>query len=109
MLELGIAEWVACLSGAFLAEGIKPAETWKSSIINVLLGICGGMFGPQGLEIWIERTAKARQLTTFVCALSGATICRAFLNWIASYKFGDFIDMISRIGSAFRKPPTGGG
>ena len=97
---------VACLLGALLAEGIKPSDKWRSTFINIILGLSFGAFGPQGIEMWWARFDKAHRLSTFFCALAGSMVCRSFLDWLNGKKLSEILDALLRTGKPLRPPET---
>jgi uncharacterized membrane protein YeaQ/YmgE (transglycosylase-associated protein family) len=105
MLGIEAGEAIACVAGAVLAEGVRPAESWKGSVWNVLLGIAAGSYGPLGIELYMESLAKAHRLVTFLCAFVGSSILKYLGEQAAERKFLDWIPILRRIAEAFRKPP----
>ena len=80
-IEAGVA--VACLSGAVLSEGARPAQTWRGSVWNVLLGIAAGAYAPLGVEVYIEKLKEAHRLVVFICSFVGASVLK-YLGELAS-------------------------
>ena len=109
MMNPDVSEIAACLGGAILAEASRPSQTWRGSAVSVALGICGGAYGPQGVEVYIERARRMHLLVTFLCGLLGAVIFRKLLEGASEWKGSDIWAAIGRGIDAFRrKPPTGG-
>jgi uncharacterized membrane protein YeaQ/YmgE (transglycosylase-associated protein family) len=108
MLGIEAGEAIACVCGAVLAEGVRPAQTWKGSFWNVFLGIAGGTYGPLGIEVYIERMKEAHRLTVFLCAFVGASVLKYLGDQAAERKFLDWMPVIHGIAEVFRKPPEGG-
>lgn len=100
-----VADTVACVGGAVLAEIARPAPRWKDSVVNVAMGCFAGTFGPAGIEVMWERLERAHRLVIAVCALSGAIVIRSFLTWLASKRFMDMIGFIQRLADAVKRPP----
>ncbi len=98
------SEIAACLGGAILAEVARPSPNWRDSFINVAMGIFAGVYGPAGLEIWIERLERAHKLLIAVCSLSGAIVIRSFLAWLSGKSFLDIVGFVQRLFEAARKP-----
>lgn len=102
-------EIVACLSGAVLAEVLKPAETWRASLMNLVLGIAGGWYVPDGVEAYVPTLKGARQLVVFVSAFIGAAVLRWLHEMVRERKFVDFFDGLKRAADALRTPKSPGG
>ncbi len=101
-------EALACVAGAVLAEAVRPSKTWGRSGVNVGLGVAGGAYGPQGVEIVWDAARRAHLLVTFCCGLLGAIVLTKLLDWASDVKFPDLFSAIGRAVDAFRKKPNGG-
>lgn len=102
-------ECLACVSGAVLAEAARPSQTWRGSVVSVALGVAGGSYGPQGVEVYFERAKRAHLLVTFVCGLLGAVIFKKLLDGAAAAQPGDVWSAFGRAVDAFRRKPGGAG
>ena len=105
--ELG-SEIAACCIAPLLAEAYHPAGSWRRSAVNVAMGIAGGAYGPQGVELYLEKLKRAHLLVTFLCGFLGATILGKLLEYSATWKPSDIVAAIARAVDAFRKKPPGG-
>ncbi len=95
----------ACVGGAVLAEWIRPAPKWRDSLANIACGCFAGTYGPQAIEIWIERLERSHTAVVAVCSLSGAIIIRAFLAWLSRKKFEEIVATMQRVSDALRRRP----
>lgn len=113
MLSAGVelGECVACLSGAALAEAFRPSVGWRGTVVNVLLGIAGGAYGPGFVEVYIERLERVHRGVTFVCAFLGGSVLKWLADQANDRKFFDWIPFLKSAAEYFRnsKPPEGGG
>ena len=97
-------EAIACVGASVMAEANRPSQTWRGSVVNIGLGIAGGAYGPQGVEVYVESAKRMHLLVTFVCGWLGATIFKKLLEYVSSLSPSDIATFFGRIIDAARKP-----